>query len=84
MKILELHSLTYSYDKNKKILKSINAQMETGKMYAILGPSGCFLCLEVWTAPQVEVSYLKGRTLHRSDWQDTERTMFRLFFRATI
>lgn len=42
------------------------------------------LCLEVWTAPQVEVSYLKGRTLHRSDWQDTERTMFRLFFRATI
>ena len=41
MKILELHSLTYSYDKNKKILKSINAQMETGKMYAILGPSGC-------------------------------------------
>ena len=41
MKILELHSLTYSYDKNKLILKSINAQMETGKMYAILGPSGC-------------------------------------------
>lgn len=41
MKIFELHSLTYSYDKNKKILKSINAQMETGKMYAILGPSGC-------------------------------------------
>ena len=41
MKILELHSLTYSYDKNKLILKSVNAQMETGKMYAILGPSGC-------------------------------------------
>ena len=38
-----------------------------------------FLCLEVWTAPQVEVSYLKGRTLHRLDWQDTARRMFRLF-----
>ena len=35
-----------------------------------------FLCLEVWTAPQVEVSYLKGRTLHRLDWQDTARRMF--------
>ena len=36
MKILELHSLTYSYDKNKLILKSINAQMETERCMPFL------------------------------------------------
>ena len=41
MGILELRSLTYSYDKKKMVLKGIDAQMEAGKMYAILGPSGC-------------------------------------------
>lgn len=41
MEILELNDLTYSYDKKKKILRGINAQMETGKLYVILGPSGC-------------------------------------------
>ena len=41
MEILALQNVEYSYDKNKKVLKGINAQMETGKMYAILGPSGC-------------------------------------------
>ena len=41
MGMLELRSLTYSYDKKKMVLKGIDAQMEAGKMYAILGPSGC-------------------------------------------
>ena len=41
MEILALQNVEYSYDKQKKVLKGINAQMETGKMYAILGPSGC-------------------------------------------
>ena len=41
MEILALQNVEYSYDKKKKCLKGINAQMETGKMYAILGPSGC-------------------------------------------
>ena len=41
MEILNLHDVTYSYDKKKNILKGISIQMETGKMYAILGPSGC-------------------------------------------
>ena len=30
MGILELNDLTYSYDKKKKVLRGINAQMETG------------------------------------------------------
>ena len=37
MEILALQNVEYSYDKKKKVLKGINAQMETGKMYAILG-----------------------------------------------
>ena len=41
MEILALQNVEYSYDKKKKVLKGINAQMQTGKMSAILGPSGC-------------------------------------------
>ena len=41
MGILELRSLTYSYDKKMMVLNGIDAQMEAGKIYAILGPSGC-------------------------------------------
>lgn len=37
MSILELQELTYSYDKKRKVLKGINAKIEAGKMYAILG-----------------------------------------------
>ena len=31
----------YSYDNKKNVLNGINAQMELGKIYAILGTSGC-------------------------------------------
>lgn len=43
MSVLELQEVAYSYDKKKKVLKGIDVQMETGKMYAILGPSGSSL-----------------------------------------
>lgn len=41
MNIMEIQNVQYAYDGKKKVLKGINAQMELGKMYAILGPSGC-------------------------------------------
>ena len=41
MSILEVKGLQYSYENKKRVLRGINAQMEQGKMYAILGPSGC-------------------------------------------
>ena len=41
MGTLELNDLTYSYDKQKKVLRGVDAKLELGKMYAILGPSGC-------------------------------------------
>ncbi len=41
MNIMEIQNVQYAYDGKKKVLKGINAQMERGKMYAILGPSEC-------------------------------------------
>ena len=41
MSIMEIKQVGYSYDNKKKVLKGVNAEMEQGKLYAILGPSGC-------------------------------------------
>ena len=41
MSILEIQDLKYSYDNKKNVLNGINAQMELGKIYVILGTSGC-------------------------------------------
>ena len=40
MPILELKNVFYTYEKGKAILQNVNAELEAGKMYAILGPSG--------------------------------------------
>lgn len=39
--VLEIQDLKYSYDNKKNVLNGINAQMELGKIYVILGTSGC-------------------------------------------
>lgn len=41
MSILEMKNLQYAYESGKPVLRGVNAQMEQGKMHAILGPSGC-------------------------------------------
>lgn len=41
MIIMEARNIRYSYDDKRNILKSVNAELEAGKMYAILGSSGC-------------------------------------------
>ncbi len=40
MSTLELRNVSYSYEKGKTVLSDISAELENGKMYAILGPSG--------------------------------------------
>ena len=40
MPTLKLQNITYSYEKGKSILSNISAELEAGKLYAILGPSG--------------------------------------------
>ena len=41
MSILEIRDLKYSYDNKKNVLNGINVEMELGKIYVILGTSGC-------------------------------------------
>ncbi len=41
MSILSFSHLSYSYDKKKNVFHNISAEMELGKIYAILGTSGC-------------------------------------------
>ena len=40
MSILELKNVSYAYEKGKAVLQNISTELESGKMYAILGPSG--------------------------------------------
>lgn len=47
MSILSFSNLSYSYDKKKNIFSNISAEMELGKIYAILGPSGCGACVKI-------------------------------------
>lgn len=41
MSVLSFSNLSYSYDKKKNVFHNITAEMELGKIYAILGTSGC-------------------------------------------
>jgi len=41
MSIMEIRNIRYSYDDKRNVLKNVNAELEAGKMYAILGASGC-------------------------------------------
>ncbi len=40
MPTLKLQNISYSYEKGKSILSNISAELEAGKLYAVLGPSG--------------------------------------------
>ncbi len=40
MPTLKLQNVSYSYEKGKSILSNISAELEAGKLYAVLGPSG--------------------------------------------
>lgn len=41
MSVLEICNIKYSYDKNRTVLKNISTAFDVGKLYAILGSSGC-------------------------------------------
>ena len=40
MLTLELQNVSYSYEKGKAVLSNVSAELEAGKLYAVLGPSG--------------------------------------------
>jgi len=41
MSIMEIKKVRYSYDNKRNVLNSISTSLDEGKMYAILGASGC-------------------------------------------
>lgn len=41
MSIMEIKGVRYSYDNKQNILKNINIMLEKGKVYVIIGASGC-------------------------------------------
>ena len=41
MSIMEIQKVRYSYDNKRNVLNGISTAMDEGKMYAILGQSGC-------------------------------------------
>lgn len=41
MSIMEIQKVRYSYDNKQNVLNGISASLDEGKMYAILGASGC-------------------------------------------
>lgn len=41
MSIMEIQKVRYSYDNKRNVLNSISTSLDEGKMYAILGASGC-------------------------------------------
>ena len=41
MNVLSICNIKYSYDQKRMVLKNISAEFEAGKIYAILGTSGC-------------------------------------------
>ena len=89
MEILNLHDVTYSYDKKKNILKGISIQMETGKMYAILGPSGCgkttlLSLLGGLDSPSSGKILFDGKDIEKVGLGIIARTKVPFFFQATI
>ncbi len=41
MSVLEMNNIRYSYDNKRNVLNGISTALDEGKMYAILGQSGC-------------------------------------------
>ena len=80
MSILEVKNLQYSYGNKKNVLRGITAQMEQGKMYAILGPPDvgkqrCCPFWVVWTALLAVRFCTRGRTLRKLVLRNIGATM---------
>ena len=41
MHLMELENVRYSYGSAQPVLRDVSLALEPGKLYAILGPSGC-------------------------------------------
>lgn len=82
MSTLACNNVAYAYEKGNGILTNISFCFESGKMYAILGPSGSgkrrsFPCLEGLILQQKETFCLMIPTLCKRDLKIIEENTFR-------
>ena len=71
MNIMEIKGVRYSYDNKRNVLKGVSAELDAGKMYAILGPSDCGKTTQLSLLGGLD-SPLEGQILF--DGQDIEIT----------
>lgn len=66
---IEFKNVSYGYGDEKDVLKNINLKIESGKTYALVGPSGggkttiCHLIPHFYNVEQGEI-YLDGKEIH--------------------
>lgn len=82
MSTLACKNVAYAYEKGKGILTNISFSFESGKMYAILGPSGSgkqryFPCLAGLIRQRKEISSLMILTSHKQGWKNIGETTYR-------
>ena len=83
MSTLACKNVAYAYEKGKGILTNISFSFESGKMYAILGPSGSwknnatFLGLAGLIRQRKEISSLMILTSHKQGWKNIGETTYR-------
>lgn len=71
MSIMEIQKVRYSYDNKRNVLNGISTALDEGKMYAILGASGCGKTTLLSLLGGLD-SPLDGQILY--DGQDIEKT----------
>ena len=71
MSIMEIQKVRYSYDNKRNVLNGISTALDEGKMYAILGQSGCGKTTLLSLLGGLD-SPLDGQILY--DGQDIEKT----------
>lgn len=89
MSILSFIDLSYSYNQKKTVFKGLNAELELGKIYAILGSSGCGKqrfshCLADWTVTNEKKIFLMEKILLKKDLLITDVIMYLLSFSLII
>ncbi len=71
MSIMEIQKVSYSYDNKRNVLNGISTALDEGKMYAILGQSGCGKTTLLSLLGGLD-SPIDGQILY--DGQDIEKT----------